>query len=170
MNKLNASGHSKESRIALGRLANFLKEEAVDDAIEKQYDVTGEQFSKGIINYMVVEVREEPFSRMQRLHNAVVTEILNRKGFVSDIISSITIATFGFPFEDPATGLESCEEAVNFLLKQLDDQIKILYGSEEGQFGNQGAESCHHYGPIISQFSKKLSLLADLEYGGKIKI
>jgi len=127
-------------------------------------------FKKGLINFIIIQLKEEPIEELQNLHKEVVSTILENNGFVVGIISTIVLATFGFPFQDDKNAAGLCEHTGYSLLKSLGDQIKVIYGSDEGFYGNIGTSKYSNYGPLIPRFNNKLSFLMNLEYGKLMKI
>lgn len=151
-------------------LSKFVNPEALEK-ITKGKDPTLESFQKaGLITFMITQVNDAPLSKLKELQKDVVLSILETKGVIDCIISSIMVATFGFPFEDSKNARELCESTARTLLKLLKHDIKIIHGQEESFFANLGSPRIFRYGPIISDLSGKFSLLNKLEFGQILKV
>lgn len=167
--KISSIFKSKEQKQVLHRLSKFVDSEALEKiAAGKMPDF--EIFKEGIINFLITQVKDTPLSSFQALQSDVITTILENKGFVDCIMSSIIIATFGFPFEDRKNAGELCENTARTLLNLRKHDIRIIYGEEKGTFGNIGCSRLFRYGPLISNVDRKLSLLNKLEYGKLLKV
>lgn len=96
---------------------------------------------------------------------ALVTEIAVRnKGMVHALISGIIIITYGVLFSEPDDNqnrISLCKE----LRTSLAGNVKFVYGTAPGHFGNLGSATRMSFSFILPGFLEALGALAALPYG-----
>jgi hypothetical protein len=150
--------------------SKYIPKDTLDNIIEGKHNMMEPNHKKGLINFIIIQLKEEPIEELHNLHKPVVSTILENKGFIAGIISTIIFATFGFPFQDDKNSANLNEQTAFSLLKNLGNNIKVVYGSDEGFYGNVGNSKYHNYSPLIHEFNKKLDFLINLEYGKIMKV
>lgn len=142
--------------------SKYVSEEAIEKTLEGK-DVK-DQLKKGNIDYLIMQIRGDTIEDILRLLSKSTEIIVNMNGMVSCIFSSLLFATFGFPFDEYRDASGTCEQVVNDLVSQLKKDIRVVYGSSNGLYGNLGSPRSMHFGPLLPRIEEKLKILFTLGF------
>jgi hypothetical protein len=143
--------------------SGYIPEEALES-------ITGKnslhcEFKDGEINYLIMQVRDDRTQEVPTLIAKASEIILSMNGVIVCILSSLLVATFGFPFEKNEDGFAKCEKTANYLLDRLRGDSRVIFGKSKGLYGNLGSSRCAHYGPLVPGMAGRLEALLQLEFG-----
>jgi hypothetical protein len=149
--------------------ANLFSEFLTEDALNKLKkgkplnDISNAK--KGMINFVIVQVRDESLEKTSEILSQVVELIFKNEGFISAIVSSIVIATYGFPKEIVQDGNELLQNIAKLIIEKYKLNVRVVYGSAPGLYGNWGIPQSQFFGPLIPHIDKKLINLFNLKFG-----
>lgn len=91
--------------------------------------------------FMLLQVRDDPVERAPA-HLARAFDIIKRRdGMVWGVMSSMALATFGFPFsDDPDKDRDRRAKSVARLVTEIGPDIRLIHGTVDGLLGSYGAE------------------------------
>lgn len=125
-----------------------------------------------LCTYILLQVRDVNLAEVSGLLDSAV-EILSQRGaFVSDLMSSLLIATFGLPLvdEDQDKARSQQAKAVARLVTELGPNIRLVYGTAAGLAGNVGASQHMNFGILLPDIASKLSVLTTLGFGKAVEV
>lgn len=122
--------------------------------------------------YILLQVRDADLDAVSgRLDSAI--EILERRGaFVTDLMSSLVLATFGLPLVDDDLDKARSQQtkAAARLISELGQNIRLVYGTAECLAGNVGASQHMNFGILLPDVAGKLAALLALEFGQSAEV
>lgn len=117
--------------------------------------------------YVLLQVRDTDLNSVSdRLDSAI--DILSRRGgYVTDLMSSLVLTTFGLPLVDDDLDKARSQQtkAVARLISEFNQDIRLVYGTAECLAGNVGASQHMNFGILLPGIADKLSTLLSLEFG-----
>jgi len=144
------------SKRQLRVFADFVSKEGLFSIQENSKEFPALQ--KEEIYYIIFQVRDETPELLQRGLSVALEIVLNHRGMVENIMSSVVSVVFK-PTENQ---LESTMAA---LLSGLGSNIRAVYGHGEYLRGVFGSQTRLSYGTIFPNFHGILQLLFQLDFG-----
>lgn len=151
--------------------SDHISEEDMRDFLNQlQSDQTLIKMRRGSIVYIIIQVKDkEPESLLEVIQKAA--NVINANhGFIPSILSSIIVVTFGFPFKDSRKAIQNQQATVDELLRHFKEDVKIVYGTEDGYYGNVSIIQGWHYTPILRGIGDKFGRLSKLQFGNSLKL
>jgi hypothetical protein len=117
--------------------------------------------------YILLQVRDRDLDAVSGHLDSAIEILTRRGGFVTDLMSSLVLATFGLPLVDDDLGKARSQQtkAVVRLISELGQNIRLVYGTAECLAGNVGASKHMNFGILLPDVAGKLSALLALEFG-----
>jgi hypothetical protein len=160
----------KETKSVYETFSKYIPADKLNEILSGQGRMNRDEFQRGIINFMVLQITDERINELPHLHSKVVESVLENKGFITGIMSNTVLAIFGFPPRNDYNSTIDLENIAKSLLKALGENIRIIYGSKEGLLGNVGTSGCLFYGPMLQGFGDTLLALGRVGYGEAAKL
>jgi hypothetical protein len=127
-------------------------------------DVPTRQF--GSVALLMAQISDDDIERAHALIAQSVDLILKSSGgMVFHMVSAIIISTFDFGVNDFGDAQKECERVANLLHQTLGDNVKILFGTCEGNYLNLGSGVRMQFGPFIKGMDQLLKRLIGLKFG-----
>jgi len=158
-----SSSKDKKRKELKELFSDYVSKETIEGVIAGR-DAEGE-LKKGNINYIIMQVRGDEIKSVPAFISRATDIIMSVNGIVSCIFSSLLVATLGFPFRRSQDVSGTCEQVVNYLKNDLRENIRAVYGSAEGLYGNLGSPRYMHFGPLLPAIEEKLGILFTLRFG-----
>jgi hypothetical protein len=149
----------RKNRISKRQLrvfADFVSKEGLFSIQENSKELPALQREE--IYYIIFQVRDETPELLQRGLSVALEIVLNHRGMVENIMSSVVSVVFR-PTENQS------ESAMAALLSGLGSNIRAVYGHGEYLRGVFGSQKHFSYGTIFPNFHIILQLLFQLDFG-----
>lgn len=143
--------------------SEYVLKNVIDDFIDGKKSETN--LKRGLTIFLLVQVRESDLEQVRNIVSKAISNIVDNNGVIQSIMSSIILATFGFPFEGLNNAFAECEKTGHQLLEIYQNDIRVLYGNSEAIFYELTANQYFNYTTLIPKFNAILDTLFSLEYG-----
>jgi hypothetical protein len=90
------------------------------------------------ISFILIQIKDDDLSGLEHSVTSVCDIILRREFMVDSVISSLIVATVGFPMKEIENPLQNCKQLAEELVRNHRGKLKVLYGSLAGKFGTFG--------------------------------
>lgn len=146
-------------------LARYLSQDALDEILADP-DRQAHPPQPWRFAYILLQVSDGDLEQAPQHLNTAMEIIARRDGYVSDVLSTLILATFGLPLvdEDLDKARDQQAKAVARLVTELGAQMRLVHGIADGLAGNIGAQGTH-YGVLLPDLSRGLAALMALEFG-----
>ncbi len=148
---------------SLKHFKEYLDEEAIKEIRNIENKNPMDRLENKTINFLIFQMKDNNIEVNVSLFEKAIKIVQASDGY-ADIFGSFGLVSSKF---DDINKITQLAELLSDLLKE---DIKIIYGSVEGAFGNRGTEYCQYYGPIIPGFSSYMNKLINLGYGSIAKV
>jgi hypothetical protein len=118
------------------------------------------------ICFIVLQVRDDDLALAASDLAIAANTLIEQGGFVMERMGSCIFAIFGHPVgAGPGQDQIQRDKSASLLMANLGESIRLLCGDVDGLVGNIGSQQQFHYGCLMPQFDKYLSVLFALEFG-----
>jgi hypothetical protein len=150
--------------------SHYLTDEFIDDLVNNPRPMpTTPQPAE--LCFILLQVRDDPLDQAPMRMSRAIDIIARRDGMIWNVLSSITLATFGLPVsEDPEKDRDQRTKSIARLVTELGSDIRLIYGTADGLLANSGSSQRFHYGPVLPDFQRYLDALTKLEFGQAAEI
>lgn len=119
--------------------------------------------------FFIILLDEAKPEEVPALISKIVSTLLQHHAMLSNICSSLLVATLGAPFRD-SDSPELRRKIVDAMFQENGDRIKIAHGQCTGPVGNMGAEGRWAYTEVIPDFSHILKKLLEIPLGSSVEV
>lgn len=141
-------------------------------SIEEIQEVIKKNWSEALtqpceVRYLLVQVEDADVDGHQipASIRMIVELIKQSDGSIISVLPPLVLAVFGLPNSSQQMNLEHWEAGIRSLQNLTKCRIKFIAGAEIGLYGTFDVGPVGYFGPIISGFGKKVSMLSALDFG-----
>ncbi len=117
--------------------------------------------------YVLLQVRDAEPEKVPDFLDMAVDILLPRGACVTNLFSSLLLATFGLPLvdDDLEKGRSQQAKAVARLISDMGSNVRLVYGTDECLAGNVGSRQRIDIGVLLPDTASKLAALLSVEFG-----
>ena len=147
------------------KLSKYISDEAAEKISTSAKGPSEVEVKSGIVSFILIQIKDDELNDIDRLITSA-SSILMEQGFmIVSVVSSLVVATIGFPVREVENPIKICERVVKELAGKHPHELKLLYGSLSGKYGAFGHPKSKRFGPILPKFGELLNQLTALKYG-----